>query len=86
MEGFHVGFCKASHQPEGDLLKHIIGICNIFDHGHSGVAERHDHRAGKNQDQRMGIHGFSADQIRCRNSCNTSQKGSQLDETVGRSA
>ena len=83
LKGLHVCFGKASHKPEGDLLKHVVGIGNILDHGYSGVAEGHDHRACENQDQRMGIHGFPADQIGSGNSSDTSGKSGQLNDPVG---
>ena len=35
-------FAKAPHEPEGDLLKHIIGICHI-DYGYTCIAQRHDY-------------------------------------------
>lgn len=42
---------------KGDLLKHIIGICHIFDHGYTCIAQRHDHGAGENQAEGYGMDG-----------------------------
>ena len=78
----HAGLGQAAHQPEGDLLKDVLRVCDVFDHGHAGIAQRHHHGAGQHQNERLLVGGAPADNARERHCRNAACKRSQLNGPV----